>query len=65
VTISSLVRPGAGRSSFSPSERSPTRVRRRAPEDRVAARADSLGCQDKEVNDIVLAGREWIGCAAV
>jgi len=34
---------------------------RRAPEERVAARTASVGCQDREVSVIVLAGRERIG----
>ena len=54
-----------GRSSFSPSERSPTRVIRKFPEDSVMARIGSVGCQDAEVNDIVVLGTEWIGCGLV
>jgi hypothetical protein len=41
------------------------RVRRREPEERVAARTDSVGCQEREVIAIVEAGREWIGCGFV
>jgi hypothetical protein len=37
------------------------RVIRRAPEESVAARMDSVGCQDREVRAIELVGREWIG----
>jgi hypothetical protein len=37
------------------------RVRRRVPEERVVARMGSVGCQDMEVNAIVLVWREWIG----
>ena len=43
---------------FSPSERSPIRVRRNDPEDKVAAKTGSDGCQDRDVNDIVLLGRD-------
>jgi len=37
------------------------RVIRRAPDERVAARTPSLGCQDREVGVTVLVGREKIG----
>lgn len=37
------------------------RVRRKEPEDKVAARTDSVGCQEMEVSDIVTVGRDWIG----
>ena len=56
---------GRRRSTFSPSERSPIRVSRKDPEDRVAARTDSVGCQEMEVSDIVPVGRDWIGCGFV
>jgi len=52
---------GLRRSTFSPSERSPMRVRRKEPEDKVAARTDSVGCHEMEVSDIVEVGRDWIG----
>jgi len=41
------------------------RVKRREPEERVAARTDSVGCQEREVSDIEEVGREWIGCGVV
>jgi hypothetical protein len=41
------------------------RVRRREPEDKVAARTDSVGCQEREVSAIEDVGREWIGWGVV
>ena len=37
------------------------RVRRKEPEDSVAARIDSVGCHEMEVSEIVAVGRDWIG----
>ena len=54
-----------GRSTFSPSERSPIRVMRRDPEDNVTAKTDSVGCHDADVNEIVLLGRDCIVCGLV
>lgn len=42
----------------SPSERSPIRVSRRLPEERVAASTDSVGCQERHVMEMELEGRD-------
>ena len=38
---------------------------RRDPEDDVTARTDSVGCQDADVNEIVLLGSDCIVCGVV